>query len=207
MMKRKSKQERFSSREESYLEDEARRQFSRVNGGLCWPGGAYPGALVVLAESRKKDPALGATTFTVLRTATALTLRDLLRKAKEFEAKDRCELFYADAEDVPMVDAFRRIGGRVTLRQTPHADDFRFLIQRVQEMTGPRAKRLFLGGNFELVGELKALDADAVSSRKEYPLARALGYVQAGMLAYRHLPNEDREAAAAVEAFYGSCPE
>ena len=199
MLKEKVEHPPLFGRPEDFFEDEEGNQYRRIYGGLAWPSGSKPGAIVVVAESRKEDAVLKKHQYHVLRSQVELNTERLLRHCRDLSVRFRIEASFTDTSNKPMMDTLRRLRLKLYLREAPFAcdsDGFRYYISLIQQLTDQQAKRLYFGDDKLLSATLMGIPQEKVKGTTaihEFPLASALGFAVSALEAIVYNPNENQE--------------
>jgi len=191
----KNGQQPFPFESETCSQDQLGGECGRIAAGLVWPSGAKPGAVLVLGESKKDDPALGKGKrhYQVIDTAEPLTLGELIETAQDFQTRYSVDEMYADKSDAAAIEYLRRNQARLLLREAPYsgtADALSVYTRTIQDVLVPDRRRLFFGQNEPLLSQLKGLDEQGVREGRVggHGLVFALGYALCGVQKYAPIP-------------------
>lgn len=172
-----------------FLDKETGDRYSRLVGGLAWPG-IQPGFAVVIAEDLKEDETLKKRHLRVLTEYESHNPSGLIRRAKEYQTAYSVGQFFGDTQNEAMMNIMQRNGGvSIYLQTAPFLDDdqaFSGYLLMIRELTLPTKKLLHFGQKSCLPALLSALDPKEISSTaktafQKFPAITALGFAIAGL--------------------------
>jgi hypothetical protein len=196
----KKGQHPFPFESETCRQDKVGGECGRFAAGLVWPSGAKPGAVLVLGESKRDDPALGKGKkhYQVIDTAEPLTLGELIENTQDFQTRYFVDEMYADKSDAAAMEYLRKNRARLILREAPYSgtsDALSVYTRTIQDLLVPDRRRLFFGENEPLLSQLKGLDEQGVREGRAggHGLVFALGYALCGFQKYAPIRQFEEE--------------
>ena len=183
---------------------ETEERFSRILGGLAWPG-KNPGFAVVVAEELEIDKTLNKRHYLILAEYESQSLSDLTRRSAEFSVNFCAHPFYGDEKKRWAMDILRKSGAGLYITAAPFIDDptaFEGYLLTIRELTHPTQKRLHFGSKSQLPPLLAALNPNDIATTakvafKRYPAVAALGFAVSALEDSIYDPMEDARAEAA----------
>ena len=196
----KIKRELPGSTDSFLINRKTKDRFSRILGGLAWPG-KNPGFAIVVGESYEIDKTLQKRHYHILAEYESQSVGDLIRRCAEFRVNLCASPFYGDDEKRWAMDILRKSRIGLYITAAPYHDDptaFEGYLLTIRELTHPVKKRLHFGSKSHLPALLAALSAnDIVATAKvafeQHPAIAALGYAVTALEFFAYSPNEQAE--------------
>lgn len=190
--------------EEYFIDEDTGKEYSRIIGGVAWPG-KEPGFAVVVGEERSADREKRCD---VLWERESPDTTELIKHCTMAKASCRVQAFYGDIHNFPLMDTFRKSNAGFYIVEAPFLKDpdgFSAYLLKIREKTNLYRKALYFGKESKLPSTLVSITNQSIpSSTREgivkYPCIAALGFVLTAMDVFDH-GDEDRKVAALNEAW------
>jgi len=176
--------EKIEDREENvWFEDkDSKKKFTRVIGGLGWPG-VNPGFVVVVAEDFDEDSSLKIRHLRVLGEAENKSPQTLFQKSLELRDRYCVQNFYTNCENKPMMELLyyynqdHKDSPNLSLCLASFPEDFGYHMRIVEEYLVKEKKILYFGESV-LPSYLRELSPEKAigGSVYDFPAIAALGY-------------------------------
>jgi len=176
------------------------QRFSRVIGGIAWPG-KNPGFACVIGEDYKKDETLQKRHYRILAEYESQSPSDLIRRCAEFSANFCARPFYGDEKERWAMEILRKSGAGLCIIAAPFIDDptaFKGYMHTIRELTQPTQKRLHIGSKSMLSAPLTALTPNdtlttAKAAFEQHPAVAALCFAVSALEVYSYDPGQQAE--------------
>lgn len=179
---------------------DADRRYSRIIGGIGWPG-AKPGFIAVVGEDYHAADLQGKIRH--LRILVEVEEQDpgrLFQKAVDMGGRFQIEKFVADVENAAMLSLLADFNknldgaGRLILYDASFASDFMYHVSLIKSCASPQSKTLHFGDKSLLRDYLHEVIVDDVNKRKasDYPAIMALGFIVSYIKSHPRNPLEER---------------
>ena len=178
--------EKIEDQEEKiWFEDkETKTKFTRIIGGLGWPG-TKPGFALVVAEDFDEDPSLKIRHVRVLAEADDQSLEILFQKCLELRGRYQVQEFYGNREHEPMMKILYDYNWALkdmpslSLCLASFPEDLGYHVYVIKEHLKQDKKILHFGEESILPGYLLELSPEEAvkGSVYDHPAIAALGYV------------------------------
>jgi len=175
------------------MDEKERQQYSRIVGGLAWPGKRSGFALIV-GEHFKGHPAYSTPIYRILSEMEADNIPSLLDQVADAHAFFKAETWLADTEYGAGRRLTRELNEELEKNRKPEIElvkapfvssptGFVYLFSTIKKILDPEHKRLFLGEGSRLSTYLLEPHSGQIGDiqKGEYPAIEALGYVVAYM--------------------------
>ena len=175
-----------------FQDKETKVKYTRVIGGLGWPG-IRSGFAVVLGEDFDEDPSLKVRHVRVFFEIEEENIKKLFQKCLEVRDRYQVEDYYADVENLSMMDFLwdfnRKLEDGVfqlSMSLAPFPKDLVYHSWVIRERIEQGDKSLHLPENSLLKGYLMELGKEQVLKADilDYPAVAALGYALSHIKSY-----------------------
>ena len=192
--------------EEYLVNKKTGKRYSRIFGGIAWPG-RKPGCGVVVAEEFEIDETLNKRHYRILAEYENQNPTDLIRRCAEFSRGLRAYPFYGDDNNRPMMEILQRRRLGLYITAAPFVDESNALkvyLTMIRELTSPTKKTL----HFDQASKFPALLAGinfldipntTETAFQQYPAITALGFAVSALEMLVYDPGEDARAEAAIQ--------
>ncbi len=195
----------FGSTNTCFLNKENGEKYSRVVGGLAWPG-TKPGFCVVVAELKDKDQAHNKRPYKILYEYENQNPSGLIKRCSELSGLFCAWPFYADDTNEGMMRILQKAAGSFYVNSPPFLDDpraFFTYVPMIHDLTKPARKLLKFGTNSIFTNLLPGFNlADAPSTAmaafQKFPQITALGFAVSALDIFVYDPGEEARAEAAI---------
>ena len=176
------------STEEYFLDEKTGKRYSRIFGGIAWPGGK-PGCGIVVAEDKEKSETLNKRHYRVLAEYSHPNPTDLIKRCFEF-SKNLCAWpFFGDTNNRPMVEILNRVGVGLYVDGAPFFDDANVLtayLLLIRQLTDASKKLLHFGEKSQLPALLAGINPQDITKTaqiayQKFPEICALGFCIAAL--------------------------
>jgi hypothetical protein len=199
----------YGGTEKYLLNKETNEKYSRIVGGLAWPG-VQPGYAVVLGEHLEEDKNLKKRPIRLLWEYESHDLQDLFRRCSEASGHFSADPFYTDDKNEPMVAALRKSGVHLYINSAPFVDDsyaFSTYLLTIRQLTVPGKKLLRLGKTSLLPVALMNMTPDSIPTSsaeafRKFPSVTALCFAVMALETLVYNPREDAEVEEANQELY-----
>ena len=192
-----------TAHDEHYYQDDEENQYGRISGGFMAATETEPGAIVVIAESRKKDEVLDRKTYRVLLSYESLSPHKLLEQAAAYRRSLFVKAYFTDMDNLAAVKEVRKSKLAIQLRRAPMSCDTnaaQFYINMLRGLLQPGEEILTLNTKTRTL--LKGVDANRAKQIMELPLFAALAYCISGLTTYRDDRSEDLRVRQMTEEHF-----
>ncbi len=191
--------------EEYLVNKKTGKRYSRIFGGIAWPG-RQPGCGVVVAEEFEIDETLNKRHYRILAEYENQNPTDLIRRCAEFSRGLSASPFYGDDNNRPMMEILQRRGLGLYIRDAPFADEsdaFEAYLLTIRELASPTKKILHFGQDSifpALLAEINSLDIPNTTETafQQHPAITALGFAVLALEMSVYDPGEDARAEAVI---------
>lgn len=175
------------------MDEKERQQYSRIMGGLAWPG-KRSGFALIMGEQFKEHPAYSTPVYRILREMEADNIPSLLDQVADAHSYFKAETWLGDTEYEAGRKLLRELNEDLEKNRLPgigftkapfvsSPTGFVYLYSTIKKVLDAGHKRLFLSDAKRLTSYLLEPRSDQIEEiqKGEYPAIEALGYVIAYM--------------------------